>query len=168
LLDATATGLVYGGGVMARDQQSELRWEPIAGIPESTAYDYAVESRRATKLTVVLEYSKVKGNPVRNLELAFEEVAAFRGRWDGDIPAVGALADPPRCAYGPCKGMTWSLIIVENSQWLASPDLLTSTSVAKASGKERWRHYAIVTMERGLDVIARGIVQARWVPTSDG
>jgi len=55
------------------------------------------------------------------------------------------------------------LLIVKNSRWLASGDFDTSVAIADSMKAESWQQFTIVTLERGIDVIARGEISAKWV-----
>jgi len=107
---------------MSERQQIAHRWEPVPDIPEPPAYDFSAESSGAGRLTLTLKYSLVAGNDARDMRIVFGDVIAFRTYWDGDTPAVGGVSVPPWCFEGPCKGVTWSLLYAENSQWLVSGD----------------------------------------------
>jgi hypothetical protein len=150
---------------MSELPQIAHRWEPILGIPETPAYDFAVESSGAGRLALTLKYSLIAGNDARDMRLVFGEVLAFRTHWDGDKPVVGGIADPPKCCEGPCEGFAWPLLTIENSDWLASGDFAVSRHLASDLGQEQWSQFSVITLERGVDIIARGLISTAWLPT---
>jgi hypothetical protein len=152
---------------MSGPPQIAHRWEPLQDIPETPAYDFAVESSGIGRLTLTLRYSLVAGNDARDLRLIFKDVLAFRTNWDGNTPVVGGIIDPPRCTKGRCEGYTWSLLAIENSRWLAGGDFATSLHVASDLGEDQWRQFSVIAIERGIDIIARGEVSATWLRVHD-
>jgi hypothetical protein len=55
------------------------------------------------------------------------------------------------------------LLIVKNSRWLASGDFDTSIFIAECMKMEPWQQFSILTLERSIDIIARGEVSANWI-----
>lgn len=75
---------------------------------------------------------------------------------------VGRLNNPPYCASDEFFPFVWPLLIVENSQWLASGDFDTSMTISDAMNQEPWQQFSILTLERSIDIIARGEISAEW------
>jgi hypothetical protein len=147
---------------MSQHLEKVSRWEPIPDVPESPCADFKLESLETGKAKVTLRYSWVLGNTA-DLELLFADVNAIRTFWDGDGDAAQTDGDPPRCS-GRHAGYIWPLLIVEPSAWLNTGHFATSVAIAEAMNKPAWRHYRMLTLERSLDVLARGIVLAHWIP----
>jgi hypothetical protein len=145
------------------DKQTAIRWCPLADIPETPCEDFILESTRAGQLRLVLRYSQIRVNPDRDLELTFSEVLGLRIHWDGDAPVVGRLIAPPHCEGEKFSGFVWPLLIVRNSQWLACGDFSTSLLLAEGTKAEPWQQFTFLTLERSIDVIARGEVSAGWI-----
>jgi hypothetical protein len=145
------------------DQQTVIRWRPLADIPETPCADFVLESPQAGRLRLALRYSDIVGNIDRDLSITFSDALAIRVHWDGDAPVVGRLTDPPYCASDKFSGYIWPLLIVKDSRWLASGDFDTSVAIAAAMNKEPWQQFTVLTLERSIDVIARGEVSAKWV-----
>jgi hypothetical protein len=57
----------------------------------------------------------------------------------------------------------WPLLIVKNSRWLVSGDFDTSIFFAEAEKRELWQQFTFLTLERSIDIIARGEVSANWI-----
>jgi hypothetical protein len=142
-------------------QQKALRWCPTSDIPETPCYDFSLESSGTSQLRLTLQYSKIRGNPDRDLVLIFSDVCAFRCYWDGDGVDLGTPR--PLCASPAFRGYPWPLLTIENSRWIASADFATSRYVAEAFAEEAWQHFRVLTLERHLDVLARGAVAAEWI-----
>ena len=143
------------------EKQTAVRWCPLADIPETPIEDFVLESARAGQLSLVLRYSQIPVNSDRDLMITFSDALALRTHWDGDAPVVGRLIDPPRCA-GDTRCI-WPLLIVSNSRWLTSGDFDTSIFIAECMKTEPWQQFSILTLERSIDIIARGEVSAKWV-----
>jgi hypothetical protein len=146
--------------IMSQTRQTIIRWQPLPDIPETSCADFRLESFEDRRLELTIRYSWIAGNGNRDLKLGFSDVLAFRTHWDGDSPSAGKLIDPPRCTSGPA--FTWPLLIVENSEWLSSGDFTTSNFIA-SQGHEPWTQYSVVSLERGADILARGIITADWI-----
>jgi len=145
------------------EHQTAVRWCPLADIPETPIEDFVLESSRAGQLRLVLRYSQIPVNPDRDLELMFSDALALRMHWEGDAPLVGGrLVDPPRCG-GKSSQFIWPLLIVKNSRWLVSGDFDTSNFIAEAMKTEPWQQFTFLTLERSIDIIARGEVSANWI-----
>jgi hypothetical protein len=145
------------------EQQIAIRWCPLADIPGTPCEDFILESPKAGQLRLVLRYSQIRVNSDRDLELTFSDTLGLRIHWDGDAPVVGRLTNPPHCEGDKFSGYVWPLLIVKNSRWLASGDFSTSLLIAEGVKSESWRQFSIVTLERSLDIIARGEVAATWI-----
>ena len=146
------------------EQQTAVRWCPLADIPETPIEDFILESSKAGQLRLVLRYSQIPVNPDRDLALMFSDALALRMHWEGDAPLVGRLVDPPRCAGD--SRCIWPLLIVKNSRWLASGEFDTSNFIAEEMKRELWQQFTFLTLERSIDVIARGEVSANWIASS--
>jgi hypothetical protein len=145
------------------EQQIAIRWCPLADIPETPCEDFILESSKAGQLRLVLRYSQIPVNSDRDLELLFSDALALRMHWEGDAPLVGRLVDPPRCAGDKFSRCIWPLLIVKNSRWLASGEFDTSNFIAEEMKREPWQQFTFLTLERSIDVIARGEVSANWI-----
>jgi hypothetical protein len=145
-------------------QQTLARWYPVADVPESPVYDFALESSGSGKATITLNYRDIAGNDGRNLIIKFCDVLALRIHWDGDSPMTGRYVDAPRCLGDRHLGFIWPLLKVENSEWLASGDFDTSRAIEEAMKQIPWAQFSIVTLERSIDILARGAMSADWSP----
>ncbi len=137
-----------------------IRWEPIANLPESPCFDFALASAEHGKLEVTLIYSEIRGNAARDLVLTFSDVIAFRCYWDGDN--VPKYVEKPVCS-GLFAGLAWPLRIITHSNWIGGKELSVSRFVAETHNQEAWRHFSILTLQRHLDVAARGAVSGHWI-----
>lgn len=146
-------------------QQKVIRWQPLADIPETPLENFLIESLQVNHLRLVLKYSPIPGNDDRDLEIEFLEAMALRTHWEGDAPVVGRLSDVPHCEHSKFSIYCWPLLILENSQWVASGDFDSSRFIAEATHLEPWRHFAVLSRERSIDIIARGKISAKWVPS---
>ena len=120
---------------MTELQQKALRWCPTSDIPETPCYDFSLESSGMRQLRLTLQYSKIRGNPYRDLLLIFSDVRAFRCYWDGD--GVDLATPRPVCANPVFEGHPWPLLTIENSLWIASADFGSSRYVAEAFAEDR-------------------------------
>jgi hypothetical protein len=144
-----------------------IRWEPAVGIPESPCADFMLESYETGIAKLMLRYSWVKGNSF-DLLLTFSETRAIRTYWDGDGHGDTLDLNHPRCS-GAHSGYIWPLLEIEQSRWLNCGDFATSIAIAEATKQLPWRHYRILTLERSLDVLARGAIVGEWVaPANPG
>jgi hypothetical protein len=139
--------------------QKAVRWQPLSGIPETPCADFALESYETGILKATLRYSWITGND-KDLMLELSEVLSIRTFWDGD--GDGLIDDPPRCA-GADSRFIWPLLKIEHSKWLYGGNFDVSIHIAESLGKEPWQHYRVLTLERSLDIIARGTVHGKWV-----
>jgi hypothetical protein len=144
--------------------QRVSRWEPVADIPDSPCGDFKLESCEAGNATLTLRYSWVVGNDA-DLVLSFSEVNAIRTFWDGDGDGVKSDGEPPRCS-GVHAGYIWPLLLVEPSAWLRSGAFDTSLFIAESMNREPWRHYRVITLERSVDILARGTILGHWIAAS--
>ena len=143
--------------------QNAARWEPMADIPETPCADFKLKSSESGTLELTLRYSWIAGNKM-DLALNFSDVRAIRTHWDGD--GDGPLApEPPRCT-GAHSMFIWPLLLVAPSRWLASDNFAASISIAEALAEEPWQHYRVLTLERSLDVLARGAIDGAWASPS--
>jgi hypothetical protein len=144
------------------DQQTIICWRPLADIPETPCADFVLKSSQAGKLSLVLRYSQIARNADRDLTIVFSDALASRTHWDGDAPVVGRLIDPPHCTSDQFSRFVWPLLIVKNSRWLAGGDFDTSVAIAAGMNLAPWQQFTVLTLERSIDIIARGEVDAKW------
>ena len=149
---------------MSANLQRVARWEPVADIPDSPCGDFLLESYEAGKAKLTLRYSWVKGND-SDLILNFHEVVSIRTFWDGDGGGVMSHEEPPRC-LGLHAGFIWPLLLVEQSAWLESGQFAASIAIAEALKEEPWQHYQVLTLERSVDILARGAITGHWIAGS--
>jgi hypothetical protein len=140
--------------------QEAVRWEPVPNIPETPCADFTFESYETGRLRLLLRYSWIRGNQ-SDLVLDFAGVRAIGTFWDGD-------GDHPKYESAPrCSGVhgayLWPLLEIGGSHWLGSGNFAASIAIAEVCGEEPWRHYRILTLERSLDLLARGPISGRWV-----
>lgn len=141
-------------------RQGAARWEPVPDIPETPCADFSLESDETGRLRLLLRYSWIRGNQA-DLALDFADVRAIRTFWDGD--GDGSIYDcVPRCS-GTHSYYLWPLQEISRSDWLGSGNFVASVEIARARGQEPWRHYRIITLERSLDILARGSISGRWI-----
>jgi hypothetical protein len=138
---------------MGQTQQTAVQWRPLSDILETSCADFRLESFEDRRLVLTVRYSWMTECDNRDLKLGFSQVLAFRTHWDGDSPSVGKL-------------VTWPLLIVENSDWLASGDFCTSNFGA-SQGHESWTQYSVISLERSVDIVARGAITANWTTGPD-
>jgi hypothetical protein len=145
---------------MDRMVEKAARWEPVGGIPQTPCADFTFESCEDGRLNLTLRYSWVRGNDA-DLVLEFAEVRALRTFWDGDGDQP-RFDDPPRC-LGNDNQYVWPLLIIEPSAWLRNGSFAVSIHIADSMNEQPWRHYRVLTLERSIDVLARGPVVGRWL-----
>ncbi len=138
-----------------------LRWEPTTAIPETPCADFTLESFETGVLKLTLRFSWIKGNS-SDLILTFSEVQAIRTFWDGDGYGSQTYLEPPYCS-GSFSGYIWPLLEIEQSRWLNSGDFAVSIAIAEAHSQLPWRHYRVLTLERSLDILARGTILSEWI-----
>lgn len=143
--------------------QEAVRWEPVANIPDTPCADFFFESYETGRMRLVLRYSWVRGNQA-DLELEFADVRAIKTFWDGDGDHP-IYAGAPTCS-GVHSGYRWPLLEITTSTWLRGGNFATSIAIAELRGEEAWRHYNILTLERSLDILARGSIRGEWVSGS--
>jgi hypothetical protein len=139
-----------------------IRWEPTIAIPETPCADFMIESYETGVLNLTLRYSWIKGNSA-DLLLTFQETRAIRTFWDGDGDGSQSDLESPRCADAQ---WIWPLLEIEHSRWLSSGNFTASIAIAEATSQLPWRHYRVLTLERSIDVLARGAILAEWVAPS--
>jgi hypothetical protein len=138
-----------------------IRWEPTEEIPETPCADFTLESYETGVLKLTLRYSWIEGNNY-DLMLTFSDVRAIRTFWDGDGDGSQTDKEPPRC-IGANSQFTWPLLEIEQSRWLNSGAFATSIAMVDASNELPWRHYRVLTLERSVDILARGAIPGKWV-----
>ena len=138
-----------------------IRWEPAIAIPDSPCADFVLKSYEDGVLKLTLRYSWVNENNF-DLVLTFSEVRAFRTFWDGDGDDRIIDLNPPRCS-GRHSGFIWPLLEIEQSRWLSSGNFATSIFIAEGTRQLPWHHYRLITLERSVDVLARGAIAGEWV-----
>jgi hypothetical protein len=145
---------------MAGPGQTHVRWQPLPEIPETPCADFSLRSFYEDNLGITMKYSWIKGNAPQDLFLDFSEVRAFRVFWDGDN-VWHDTSERPRCADGE---EFWPLVEVRNSEWLAGVEFATSRAAAELEKEEEWRHLHFMTLQRHVDILARGPISAKWIP----
>jgi len=151
---------------MKQARQTLIRWQPLLDLPETPCADFRLESSEDRKLVLIVRYSWITGTANRDVRLRFSDVLAFRTHWDGDAPSVGRFVHAPRCNADP--GFIWPLLIVQNSEWLSSGDFAVSCAITESTHKEPWSQYSVISLERSVDILARGVISADWIPGSRG
>ena len=101
------------------------------------------------------------GDADLELVIDFADARSFKTRWDGDILAPEFDGARPRCTSG---RWPWPLVIVENSRWIASDELTVSRDLGNSIFEKPWQHFNVLSLERSVDIIARGAITARWEP----
>jgi hypothetical protein len=143
-----------------RNAETYQQWDVATDVPDCPVGGFMVESFEDGRARLTLRYSWVVGNPARDLRITIEEVRALRTLWDGD----GELATSPRPT---CSGRhsreVWPLLEVVNSRWFTGSDLSLSTEIGSSIEKRPWRHFQVLSPERSIDLMGRGLVSAEWV-----
>lgn len=131
-------------------------WEPTTGI-DSPCADIAFRYAPPDSLEVRLHFSGVKGGRQQDLEMLFRGVIGIRwaNEFHGSI-IYRAPRPAPKCHNSRWSNWVFPLLRVCESSWLATYRALPGT--------ERREHFALVSMNDLLDVIAFPDVQARWIP----
>lgn len=134
-------------------------WEPAPGI-ESPCADIAFRYDPPDKLQARMYFSRVNGGPMKDLEVLFRGVIGIR--WADEFHGSVVYQAPrraPRCQDSRWANWVFPLLRVTESSWLATYQALPGT--------ERREHFALVSMNDLLDVIALPEVEAHWIAVEE-
>jgi hypothetical protein len=132
--------------------EQSIKWEPISGVSVPCAdisywYDDVPEA-----VTVKMFFSRVVGNPARDLTLKFR--GAISLRWEPEHFGLNPLPEPfPKLA----NGYTFPLLRIENSRWLES---YVARNPVGAQGRI---HFALVALNDLVQILAQPDVQVDWI-----
>lgn len=134
-------------------------WEPAAGI-ESPCAAIAFRYDPPDKLQARMYFSRVNGGPNQDLEVLFHGVIGIR--WSNEFH--GSIVYPVPRPMPKCRDSRWAswvfpLLRVSESSWLATYQALPGTELRE--------HFALISMDDLLDVIALPDAEARWVPMQE-
>jgi hypothetical protein len=134
-------------------------WEPAAGI-DSPCAEIGFRYDPPDKLQARMYFSRVIGGPNQDLEVLFEGVIGIR--WSDEFHGSIVYQAPraaPKCRDSRWANWVFPLLKVYESSWLATYQALPGTE-----GRE---HFALISMNDLLDVIALPDAKARWVPVQE-
>jgi len=132
-----------------------LKWDAVPGI-DSPCADISFVYNKADSITVTMHFSRVKNLASRDLELTFN--GAISIRWESESFGLNPLPNPlPKCGDTEWDTWTFPLLKVENSSWLRAH--LDRHPIA-AEGRV---HFALITMNDLLQVLASPSVNAQWI-----
>jgi hypothetical protein len=131
-------------------------WEPVAGI-DSPCAAIAFRYDPPDKLQARMYFSRVNGGPSQDLEVLFKGVIGIR--WSDEFHGSIVYQAPqpaPKCRDSHWSRWVFPLLRVCESSWLATYQGLPATALRE--------HFALISMNDLLDVIALPDVEAHWVP----
>lgn len=138
------------------NREYAVLWEPTGSIDAPCA-DLGFAYAPPDTIEVRMRFSNVIDGHANDLLLKFS--GAIAAQWEtesfGLIPLPESL---PKCLAKRWDTWTFPLLQIEHSRWLATYD--TRHPIA-AEGRV---HFALVTMNDLLHVLARPTVVATWVP----
>lgn len=138
--------------------ERSIIWEPAQGIDMPCA-EISFQYHRAHKLRVVMHFSRVKASGDQDLEVMFAGVIGIRWADEFHGSVVHPMARPlPKCRSERWGRWVFPLLADLDSSWLASYQNLPGT--------ERRQHFALISMNDLVDVIAPPDVVAKWVPAA--
>ena len=137
--------------------QKSVIWEPVPGLDLPCA-DIAFAYGPPDVLTVTMRFSNVVAGRGKDLQLCFSGAIALR--WESEsfglIPIPGPL---PKCRDEKWSEWSFPLLRVERSSWLAEHDARHPVAA------EARVHFALISMNDLLHVLAFSDVDAQWVET---
>lgn len=137
-------------------KQQCVRWEPLTNLDVPCA-DIAFSFQPPWRVTVRMRFSNVRDGQANDLELCFSKAIPLR--WESESYGLVHLPKPlPTCRAEKWANWTFPLLRVDHSQWLAEHDARIPVAA------EDRVHFALVTMNDLLHVLALPDVEAQWVP----
>jgi hypothetical protein len=137
-----------------------VKWNPVEGIGSYCAdigFSFAPFGPRPPwRLEIRMYFSLVRDNPPRDLLLAFDDAIAFR--WEEEYFGGTWLPDDLPQVRGPGTPFTFPLLIVEDSAWIEK----LASRYPLATGDRA--HYAFVSLNDTVEIIAGPPVRAEWIP----
>jgi len=132
-----------------------MKWDVVPSI-DSPCADISLTYNNPDTVIVTMHFSHVKGLPSRDLVLTFD--GAISLRWESETFGLNPLPEPtPRCTAAAWESWIFPLLKIEDSSWLRAH--LNNNPVA-AEGRA---HFALVTMNDLLQVLALPEVKYQWV-----
>jgi len=130
-------------------------WQPIEGVISPCA-DISMHLHSPRDLSVILHFSRVVGNPPRDLELIFKGCISIR--WEDECFGLTPLPDTlPRCTDPQWSRWTYPLLRIEHSKWLQQhSDRHPSASAERI-------HFALIAMNDLVQILALPDVSAKWI-----
>jgi hypothetical protein len=130
------------------------KWD-VAPEVDYPCADVSFIYREPGKITVTMHFSNVVGLPERNLEISFEGVVSLR--WESESFGLNPLPEElPKCTAVQWQSWTFPLLKVDSSSWLRAHE-------DNALPEGTHGHFALVTMNDLLQIIAKSEPKTRWV-----
>jgi hypothetical protein len=136
--------------------ESSILWEPVGGI-ETPCADLAFRLTPPDLLVVKMRFSNLVDGTENDLLLKFSGTIAIQ--WGSETFGIVPIPEPfPKCRSPHWDTWTFPLLRIGNSSWWAMHEARNPTL---AEGRD---HFAIVTMDDVLHVLAKPTVSATWIP----
>lgn len=145
---------------MIKKTRSEycVKWEPVTGIDYPCA-DISFKYDAPFELAVTMNFSRVKGLQPKDLLIKFDGPISFR--WEDEVFGLNYLPeDLPRCSNPEWKGWTFPLLRVENSLWLKRHHDRNSVYEDRV-------HFALLSMNDLIQVLALPVVEVQWIKVEE-
>jgi len=134
------------------------RWDPINGVGAPCA-DIEFAYFASGSIRALMRFSQVVDGAEHDLELVFRGVIAMH--WESESYGIKPLPEPlPKLQTPRWSNWSFPLIKVRGSEWLAQYSDRDPAAAERA-------HFALVSMNDELQVLALPEVSAVWVPTSE-
>ena len=140
-------------GVMKSNERCS-KWGVIPDVDYPCA-DISFSYNKSGQIILTMHFSSVTGLPERDIELSFNGVVSLR--WESETFGFNPLPDElPKCTATEWQSWTFPMLKVDSSSWLQAHEDNALTEGTHS-------HFALVTMNDSLQIIAKSEVKARWV-----
>jgi hypothetical protein len=134
------------------------RWSVVGGV-EWPAADLFFSYEAPYIAMVRMQFANTVRGSQRDLVLRFRGVIALR--YESESTGLVPLPEPPRFTTGEWSGHTFPLLLVQQSLWLAEHHAHNSVESTDR------HHFALVSMNDLLHILALPTVEASWVEARD-
>ena len=139
-----------------------VKWNPVSGVDSLCAgigFSFGPHGYRPPwHLEVHIFFSHVRDTPPRDLLLAFDDAVALR--WEEECFGGTWLPDDLPLVQGPGTPFTFPLLRIEDSPWI---EKLAERHPVATEGRT---HYAFISLNDTVEIIAGPPVRAEWIPES--
>ena len=131
-----------------------IKWYPVTGV-NSCCADIGLVYEPPGRLTVRMRFSHVRGNPPKDILLEFECIAAFR--YEDECFSGSCL--PDRLPRSEDNLFVFPFLIMEDSPW-------AKRMAARHPQGEGCIHYAFLSLNDTVEVLASPPVRVEWIPAT--